>query len=105
VSTETLTAPIETVTPIGPREALRLGRLIYPEKCTLEFTYGERAACAIGAMLAGWGEPVHNGDWSEANRRLGKTLALGVAIAFDDAEGIGKDGDAAALAKLAEYGL
>ena len=45
-------APVEVVTPIKPSEALRLGRLIRPEKCTGSWTRGDNAACALGAMEA-----------------------------------------------------
>jgi hypothetical protein len=51
---ETVTAPIETVTPLKPSEALRLGRLVYPKQCKgVEVGSDGVSACATGAMLAG----------------------------------------------------
>jgi hypothetical protein len=47
-------APVETVTPLKPSEAMRLGRLRYPVEgigCLIDAT---GATCALGAMLAGF---------------------------------------------------
>jgi hypothetical protein len=56
IEIETRPAPVETVTPIKPSEALRLGRLLYPVEIQSE-VFGDNPgeACAIGAMLAGYG--------------------------------------------------
>lgn len=56
--TETLTrerVTPETVSPLKPSEALRLGRLIRPRRTANEFFEGTTGACALGSMLAGAG--------------------------------------------------
>jgi hypothetical protein len=55
MTTETLTAPVETVTPIKPSEALRLGRVLMPREVAGDYFDGLDGACAIGAMAVGWG--------------------------------------------------
>jgi hypothetical protein len=101
-------APIETVTPIGPREALRLGRLIRPKRVSCLMFLGEDAACALGAMALGWG--FDDNEWA-AYHFLGERLATfgltigGVCFPFDAAEVQGRNGDDAVLANLAERGL
>lgn len=56
---ETIAAPTvaEPTTPIKPSEALRLGRLIRPERSTGKLFAGDSAACALGAIKVGFGEP------------------------------------------------
>jgi hypothetical protein len=76
MTTETFapTAPIETVTPIKPSEAIRLGCLIAPKQLfgkTRDYSGGDRQkACAIGAMELGLGDASGNGADFEAFRRL-----------------------------------
>lgn len=102
MATETLTAPVETVTVIGPSEALRLGRLTRPRHVTARIFDGDDGACALGAMLAGVGLPPHHMDrWLE---RHGLTWQP-IASRFDFAEYTGRDGDAVVLAYLAKRGL
>lgn len=57
MTTETMptTAPVETVTPIRPSEAIRLGCLIAPVQTTGSFFDGKGGACALGAMVLGLG--------------------------------------------------
>ena len=104
-------APVEVVTEIGPREALRLGRLVYPRHGRGELV-SDDGACAIGAMLAGWGvDPRrHNDDYGVpykllrqhgiAQHRVSRLWAM-----YDSAERRGRDGDAAVLAYLEGLGL
>lgn len=56
MTTETLTrpAPVETVTPLRPSEAMRLGCLT-TRQGTMVLASGDRYACALGAMLIGYG--------------------------------------------------
>jgi hypothetical protein len=67
MTTETMpaAAPIETVTPIKPSEAIRLGCLIAPVQLRDDAYVSEyrRAACAFGAMALGYGY-----DWPDADR-------------------------------------
>ena len=103
-------APVEVVTPVKPSEALRLGRLVYPEHITGLFTDGERAACALGAMCAGWGIPlthhIGGGNWPGVDARFGDgSTSMAVATRFDEAERLGLDGDAVVLAYLEGLGL
>lgn len=52
-------APVETVTPIKPSEAIRLGRLLVPARSVGALTRRVQgtvvAACALGAMAVGFG--------------------------------------------------
>lgn len=102
-------APVETVTPIGPAEALRLGRLSRPRRVACEMFDGKDGACALGAMAIGWG---HDGrPWTNEYRFVFDRLATyglttgGVCFPFDLAETKGENGDEVVLAKLAERGL
>lgn len=60
IDVRTTPAPIETVTPIKPSEALRLGRLLVPARSVLVLARYRRgqivSACAMGAMAVGAGE-------------------------------------------------
>jgi hypothetical protein len=96
-------APVETVTPIKPSEALRLGRLLRPVKCTGSWTHGDNAACALGAMDIGWGfGPNGTCDYLTL---LGIDWYSDIAMLFDPTEREGRDGDAAVLAYLESRGL
>jgi hypothetical protein len=97
------TAPLEEVTPIRPSEALRLGRLVRPEKCTGSWTRGDNAACALGAMEAGW--DIGPNDTCDRLTALGVDWYSDIAMLFDPAEREGRDGDAAVLAYLESRGL
>jgi hypothetical protein len=55
ISTEPVAAPIETVTPLRPSEALRLGRLTRPRRAIGDFLVGNDGACALGAIATGAG--------------------------------------------------
>ena len=102
IETQTPAAPVETVTPIKPSEALRLGRLVRPVQSYL-WLEDDNGACACGAIATGWGF----GDWSGREEVLERLHALGV-----DAYGgvvraylagrydADSDGDAAVLAYL-----
>lgn len=52
---EVQTAPIETVTPIRPSEAIRLGCLLAPVQVFIAESDGSGGACAMGAMRLGFG--------------------------------------------------
>lgn len=53
----------EVTTPIKPSEALRLGRLTRPVRLTDGgFQLGDDAACALGAIHAGYGLDYHDND-------------------------------------------
>jgi hypothetical protein len=56
IDTRTVAAPIETVTPIKPSEAIRLGCLTTVQKFDGFGFDDETEACAEGAMLVGYGE-------------------------------------------------
>lgn len=64
---ETRPAPVEVTTPIRPSEAIRLGILKYPVATTGDTIEGD-AACAIGAMLGGfgWDERGDGSSWSDS---------------------------------------
>jgi len=57
IDTAPVTAPIETVTPIKPSEALRLGRLVRPLRIEGRLFRGTNGACALGAIAVGFGWP------------------------------------------------
>jgi hypothetical protein len=102
IEVRTPDAPVETVTPIKPSEALRLGRLIRPEHVTASMFDGERGACALGAMIIGWD--------IRPNQLDARLASFGVswcdiAYPFDEAEAAGTDGDAVVLASLEGRGL
>ena len=108
METATTTAPTETVTPIKPSEALRLGRLIAPRYVIGQF-FAEGAACALGAMARGWG---YDGDSDHAGYQfVRERLPLDVrpmseiGCLFDRSVIRGEDGDSAVLAFLEERGL
>ena len=47
--------PVETVTPIKPSEAIRLGCLLAPVQAFTRAFEGDDLACAVGAMALGLG--------------------------------------------------
>lgn len=121
-------SPVETVTPIKPSEALRLGRLIRPVQGETHCFSGSTAACAVGAMALGYGwndpgtvdeedypasqdKPVyafvaeHSGLSLADAAHPGGTPLYAVWSRNDDAISAGRDPDAAVLAYLAERGL
>ena len=102
-------APVETVTPIKPSEALRLGRLQRPRHCIGFLQRGEDGACALGAMHYGWGmKPDDDETLSDdfVHRFGGLPIHTDdIASLFDGTEIDGRDGDAAVLAYLEERGL
>lgn len=61
--TAPVAAPVETVTPIKPSEAMRLGRVLYPIRITGSLggyvdtpgVYGPFGVCALGAAAVGLG--------------------------------------------------
>lgn len=55
IEVRTPAAPVETVTPIKPSEAIRLGILLAPTPITGCFFDGRGGACALGAMALGFG--------------------------------------------------
>lgn len=65
IDTTTLTTPIptETVTPLRPSEALRLGRLTRPLEIKGNLYDGKHGACALGAMREGFGLPETATPW------------------------------------------
>jgi hypothetical protein len=105
-------APVEPTTPIKPSEALRLGRLIRPKHAPCSLFEDDDAACAVGAMVVGWG---FSGDdtvagYQFAREKLG-SFGLGwvsLSLEYDTLAWLGKDGpagDQAVLDYLAERGL
>jgi hypothetical protein len=63
MTTETQTAPVETVTPIKPSEAIRLGCLVSPIQefdnyygMDEDFRRDTTRSCALGAMRLGYGD-------------------------------------------------
>lgn len=122
--------PAEPTTRIKPSEALRLGRLEYPVRDPDTFTTGPGRACALGAMMAGWGVPLtledDDGDWYpnwdglydklrefdlpdvetiiDHGTRHGN-FAGQIARTFDVTEHHHHDGDKAVLKLLTVYGL
>lgn len=63
IDVRTKPAPIETVSPIKPSEAIRLGCLIAPvQGFDRYFGNDDDSACAIGAAALGWS----NGEWADA---------------------------------------
>lgn len=64
MTTKLAPAPVETVTPIKPSEAIRLGCLIAPVQLVDDIYADEElhAACVYGAMALGMGMP-----WSVAD--------------------------------------
>ena len=114
---ETQARPVtpETVTPIKPSEALRLGRLLYPIQNRRGQWFGidEPSACALGAIHAGWtgGNVVDCGIYDQST--TARLQALGIdhpsdAIGcdlFDPIARDGGDGDVAVLAYLEARGL
>lgn len=106
IETQTpVTAPLETVTPIKPSEALRLGRLEYPEHIAGVYLAGNKAACAIGAIAAGWGLRIAAAERMLEDLAKNGRFASELAVIFDGAENDGRDGDAAVLAYLESRGL
>lgn len=113
IEIRTPAAPVETVTPLAPAEALRLGRLIRPVEAWSRVFEGANAACAIGAMALGYGlpDPGENDSGRDAYLLVAARVGLphdseafdGIWKASDDAE----DGerDAATIAYLESRGL
>jgi hypothetical protein len=65
---EVQTQPIETVTPITFREAVRLGRLMAPERTDFGWGSGRKACVLRAAYLGGGGDEFEDGspgayDW------------------------------------------
>lgn len=117
MTTETLASaavPTETVTPIKPSEALRLGRLLEPRRASGN-AFSDAGACALGAIHLGWGGD-RNDDidtrydltmaplWAMLGTDCSPARVIGQEI-FDEAEHDGRDGDAAVLAYLESRGL
>lgn len=65
------TSPIETVTPIKPSEAIRLGCLIAPEQAFGNYIVPSGAACALGAMALGWDGVVSIASTNRAHDAVG----------------------------------
>ena len=56
VAPSTRPAPVETVTPLKPSEAMRIGILLYPEQAFVEMVSADgKRACALGTIEAGYG--------------------------------------------------
>jgi|SRR6185369_17671706 len=70
-------APIETVTPIKPSEAIRLGRLARPLRPRPGLMFGPQAACAIGAMAVGLG---YGGDDADVAYLIVRDALQGTGI-------------------------
>jgi hypothetical protein len=120
MTTETLAPAVapETVSPIKPSEALRLGRLTRPLRSARLLFAGTDAACALGAMALGWGlddpgdvgDPVDDTDlWPLLSDGPVQSLDAGtrtfITATFDSAEWCGRNGDAAVLEYLESRGL
>ena len=73
IEVESPTKPAETITPIKPSEAIRLGTLLYPVQA-FEVYGGDdgKSACVLGTMYAGYGYPVTPEDNFEIRISLGK---------------------------------
>ena len=99
-----VTAPLETVTPIKPSEALRLGRLEYPEHTPHTYRFAS-GACAVGAMAAGWGLGISAAEDHLEDIADDGNFPAEIEDIFDTAENDGRDGDAAVLAYLESRGL
>jgi hypothetical protein len=124
MTTETIpqTLPLEPTTPIKPSEALRLGRLVRPERCSVTMFDAYHGACALGAMAVGLGfDPrqvsAEDNAYQFVADKFGWTLETSdegdppdgsvsaIWSRFDRAENRGNDGDAAVLAYLEGLGL
>lgn len=109
--------PQEPTTPIKPSEALRLGRLLAPRQTAGVLSDGAGGACAIGAMLIGWGDmdPSFNffadaGKFSSSyygafRKRVPGMSTSSVYSLFDFEASRGRDGDGPVLRFLEAQGL
>ena len=115
IEVRTPAAPVETVTPIKPSEALRLGRLIRPVEAEGYLFQDGIEACAVGAMALGYGYDGPTDNYRECGERGEAAYALveartGISAARiftinDAAIEEGQSGDAAVLAYLESRGL
>jgi hypothetical protein len=76
IEIRTPAAPVETVTPIKPSEAIRLGCLLAPVQAFGDYTYQPGSACAMKAMYLAYGEPTDDDeddgtDWAFDNADAG----------------------------------
>lgn len=62
IDVQTKPAPIETVTPIRPSEAIRLGCLTTARITGRLVDDDGQSACAVGAMLIGWNGSLRDND-------------------------------------------